>query len=254
MRLWLGQQQKQQQHRLSTSSSPPWSMSIVCTALLLIVNTILIKCQDKLDGIDEKCPIWSYQCRYSKECIPHSWVCDGETDCGEFVLDTNQGHHGYDTSDEQDCSSQNMTAMVNRRRCNRAGFVPCPGDTNTTVTNNTCIAYEHICDGHRHCPNGSDEPDGCKEKRNICWAVKCPPTQKCVIDFEGNPLCICATEEPKHQKPAEDCFDVTDCHERCAHQCHIDRTRALWPLVTCKCQPGYRATNGGTHCLAINGK
>lgn len=229
-------------------------MLIICATVLLVTEIILIKCQDQLGEIDkEKCPAWSYQCLHSKECIPQSWWCDGEADCGQYA-ETKDGNYAFDMTDEQGCSDQNMTAIVNERRCNRAGFVLCPGDKNITINNNTCIAYEQICDGHRHCPNGSDEPDGCKEKLNICWAVKCPPAQKCVIDFEGNPLCVCEVEDQKHRRlKSANCFDVTDCHEKCSHKCYIDRTRALWPLVTCKCQPGYLETNGGTRCLAING-
>ena len=75
------------------------------------------------------CPVGNFSCNVTGRCIPLTWVCDGEHDCGD-----------NDFSDEN-------------RNC---AFHNCYDDE-FMCKNKRCIPYENSCDGFDDCGDGSDE-------------------------------------------------------------------------------------------------
>lgn len=100
-----------------------------------------------------KCPSTDYRCNNTR-CVFHSWLCDGDDDCG-------------DSSDESNSSICGMPVF----HC-PSGQWKCPNIPKT------CINVTQVCDSNRDCPNGMDEGPGCDVdncKDNLC-SVSCIQT------------------------------------------------------------------------------
>lgn len=84
-------------------------------------------------GINEdkliKCWFCFHRCPNNR-CIPATWHCDGDDDCGD----------GFDEPEEY-CKKEDRT---------------CFGDL-FTCDNGNCIAKTYVCDGDDDCLDGSDE-------------------------------------------------------------------------------------------------
>lgn len=68
----------------------------------------------------------------NNRCIPATWHCDGDDDCGD----------NFDEPEEY-CKKEDRT---------------CFGDL-FTCDNGNCIAKTYVCDGDNDCLDGSDEDD-----------------------------------------------------------------------------------------------
>ena len=89
----------------------------------------------------------------SRKCIPQSWVCDSEPDCG-----------GNDHSDEdQDCVTPGDCEPL-EHACDDA---------------KKCVKFDHVCDGEADCLDGSDELN-CSTFCNGTQQIFCTPEDKCL--------------------------------------------------------------------------
>lgn len=118
-----------------------------------------------------KCSPGQFECKYSHECIPMGWQCDGENDCGLLPSEADNatetgpknGLNRLDTSDEDSirCGDSNVCPL-NHFRC--ANLI-------------SCISLDLLCDGKANCPDGSDELEFCGKcasglfKRNCTYIV-----------------------------------------------------------------------------------
>ena len=85
------------------------------------------------------CGPGEFQCTTGR-CIPGSFKCDAENDCGDF-------------SDETGCV--NVTCTLSQFRCD----------------NGRCIPATWKCDSENDCGDGSDEADFCAEKTCAYYQV-----------------------------------------------------------------------------------
>ncbi|XP_050691158.1 prolow-density lipoprotein receptor-related protein 1-like isoform X1 [Eriocheir sinensis] len=145
-----------------------------------------------------------FVCNSTYKCIPFWWKCDTQDDCG-------------DMSDEpDDCGQYNCT----------------PGQFQ--CDNGTCIHPSQICDNHKHCPDGSDEPN--------CDAYECMLTQFKCPSFNGShAFCIANSRK---------CDGKTDCpggHDEI--DCPVPSCSAEW--FSCndsKCIPKVWVCDGDQDC------
>ncbi|XP_077592649.1 MAM and LDL-receptor class A domain-containing protein 1 [Stigmatopora nigra] len=76
-----------------------------------------------------------FQCLYSFQCIPKSWLCDGEFDC-------------FDKSDEEGCPTLMPGTVPPQGGCSEGHY---------RCTDGECLAAILRCDGVPDCPLGEDE-------------------------------------------------------------------------------------------------
>jgi hypothetical protein len=93
-----------------------------------------------LDCAEPTCGSGEFQCTTGR-CIPGSFKCDSENDCGDF-------------SDETGCV--NVTCALSQFRCD----------------NGRCIPATWKCDSENDCGDGSDEGDFCTEKTCAYFQVQ----------------------------------------------------------------------------------
>ncbi|XP_013176217.1 PREDICTED: low-density lipoprotein receptor isoform X2 [Papilio xuthus] len=128
------------------------------------------------------CSQKQFQCANGK-CIPISWLCEGDNDCG-------------DNSDEniEECKKESRTCTSNEFRCKTG----------------RCIPLSWRCDNEKDCSDGSDEEPGtCTAQRSSC------PEHKFVC---ASGQCIPAAW---HCDDAPDCPDGSDEHH-CDETCRAD--------------------------------
>ncbi|XP_077399138.1 uncharacterized protein LOC144034293 [Vanacampus margaritifer] len=120
-----------------------------------------------------KCLMGSSLCRDGTECVLFSHVCDGESDCG-------------DGSDEEGCD----IPMTPPKHPN-LNQPPLPVNTQPPVkpsctspsflcSDSSCIPQTQICDGVKHCPDGSDEKNCVKRCPNRSDFL-CKDKRSCVV-------------------------------------------------------------------------
>ncbi|XP_052738259.1 low-density lipoprotein receptor isoform X2 [Bicyclus anynana] len=127
------------------------------------------------------CSLKQFQCANGK-CIPMTWVCEGENDCG-------------DNSDEniEECKKESRTCTASEFRCKTG----------------RCIPTLWRCDNEKDCSDGSDEdPTTCKSQRT------CP--QHSFVCVDGS--CIPGSW---HCDDTPDCTDGSDEHD-CDETCRSD--------------------------------
>ncbi|XP_051907156.1 low-density lipoprotein receptor-related protein 2 isoform X4 [Hippocampus zosterae] len=119
-----------------------------------------------------RCLMGSRLCRDGSECVLFSHVCDGEPDC-------------RDGSDEEGCDTA-ITPPGNGRLNRPPLPVNTPVKLPTCATpsflcpDSTCILQTQICDGIKHCPDGSDENTCVKRCPNKSDFL-CKDRRSCVL-------------------------------------------------------------------------
>ncbi|XP_012277128.1 very low-density lipoprotein receptor isoform X2 [Orussus abietinus] len=137
----------------------------------LLLATASLVAAFSTDGTPE-CHLRQYHCGNGR-CIPVSWVCDGEDDCG-------------DKSDEspEECKST--------QRCTDSEF---------KCANGRCIPDAWHCDGEKDCADGSDEDT------DVC-RTPCGESE-----FQCSPgVCIAKSWVCDHQLDCPDGLDEKNCH------------------------------------------
>lgn len=81
------------------------------------------------------CGVNQFQCAYSFQCIPESWLCDTEPDCA-------------DKSDEEHCPNVVPGTLPPQGLC-PLGYFQC--------SDHNCLPSIMRCDGVVDCPTGEDE-------------------------------------------------------------------------------------------------
>eukprot|EP00105_Crassostrea_gigas_P017832 XP_011435759.1 PREDICTED: basement membrane proteoglycan-like [Crassostrea gigas] len=99
--------------------------------------------------IRSECEAYQMMCSNAK-CVPISFICDGDNDCGDF-------------SDERNCTGSTC------------------GPDQMTCSNTKCVPTRYICDGDNDCGDFSDE-------RN-CAGSTCGPDQMTCSNTKCGPIC-----------------------------------------------------------------
>ncbi|XP_037092270.1 very low-density lipoprotein receptor-like isoform X2 [Pollicipes pollicipes] len=154
------------------------------TVVRLLGAALLLVLSSHLQGADGQavCSSLQFACQ-NKRCIPRSWVCDGEDDCG-------------DKSDEQ----PDICGV--RESCDETQF---------TCNNGRCIISRWQCDGDDDCSDGSDEDP------KLCAARTCADDQFACKISAGE--CVPVTWLCDG---AADCSDGSD-EANCTRTCPADQ-------------------------------
>ncbi|XP_014681010.1 PREDICTED: MAM and LDL-receptor class A domain-containing protein 1-like isoform X2 [Priapulus caudatus] len=142
------------------------------------------------------CKYDQFHCVVSGECIPYTWVCDGDLDCA-------------DGTDEVHC---NHTAIPTGTAKTTPWVTDYPGeplqqgdceDNYLQCNDGTCIAYIYECDGNPDCKHSEDElqycpyhtcDDGyyfCRDSINHCIPLdeRCNNDTNCFTDTSDEMFC-----------------------------------------------------------------
>ncbi|CAL8292300.1 unnamed protein product [Lota lota] len=153
------------------------------------------------------CGPGEFQCSHSSQCLPLSWLCDGQTDC-------------VDQSDEQSCP-----AMVPGTPPPQEGCLP-----GHFRCSNSCLPSLLRCDGVPDCPGAEDEA-ACPVRRCMSGSLVCETSSSCLpLDLRCDHTPHCPPYLP----------DESSCHE-CPQSfclsggaCSVERHGP-----TCTCSPGW---------------
>lgn len=163
------------------------------------------------------CRSSEYFCKKSRLCIPKSWVCDGNVDCG---LDAKT--HELDNTDES------VTLCGISAKC-----LP----TQLNCGNGECLDIQKFCDKNQDCDN--DEIH-CNNKTS-CDSMKCP--YHCKVTPFG-PKCYCA---PGLQPNGNSCEDLDECQVESVCDQICNNTPGSYK---CMCVSGYTMIEN--KCQGIN--
>ncbi|KAF3836644.1 hypothetical protein F7725_029202 [Dissostichus mawsoni] len=136
-----------------------------------------------------------YQCLFSPQCIPESWRCDGELDCG-------------DQSDEDECPAVVPGTLPPQDQCEDGQF---------QCLNAVCLPSVLRCDGVSDCPHGEDE-NSCPVLQCMLGELQCETGSGCI------PL-------QKRCDGSADCqpflSDESSCHGWTGNRCHVKEKPVL---------------------------
>ncbi|KAK3755593.1 hypothetical protein QZH41_017588, partial [Actinostola sp. cb2023] len=185
------------------------------------------------DGTDEKdcatsaCHVSKFTCD-NKRCVPLVKKCDGKNDC-------------LDNSDERGCRKYCHGKCLNS--------VPtpsmCPAGNYRCGSTLQCISDKKVCDGHKDCNQGEDEPMNCYINECLGFNGHC---QHYCNDTKIGFFCSC---RPGYQVDKFDpklCQDINECNIPgvCSQIC--ENTKGSFK---CSCVDGYRREPDKRTCKAL---
>ncbi|KAG7275698.1 hypothetical protein CRUP_011325 [Coryphaenoides rupestris] len=175
----------------------------------------LCACVVSISPPERTCQPEHTKCQSTNICIPRSYLCDGDNDCG-------------DMSDESPTHCATSTCSQVEFRC--AG--------------GRCIPAHWYCDGGADCADGSDEPSSCGDHAGrTCrpQAVSAVTTARCIAASWILPDGDNDLWTRDHSCGINECTDPAVHH--CDHNCTDTPTGFL-----CACRHGYRLMSDGRTC------
>ncbi|GMT30081.1 hypothetical protein PFISCL1PPCAC_21378, partial [Pristionchus fissidentatus] len=222
-------------------------------------------CGDKSDEaklfcMAQKCADHYVRCP-SGRCIPETWQCDGDNDCGEGAWDETHTNctdsagkkicvgdylfqcdngkcisRAFICDGEDDCgdsSDEHTRHKCGNRTCSEDEF-HCASNAKLAQPKYECIPKSWLCDGDVTCAGGEDEhSDLCKTDKKECnkGEFRC-----------ANSHCIHANWECDGDN---DCLDGSDEHANCTYsKC----AEGFWQCANHKCVPQSWRCDGNNDC------
>ncbi|XP_067027218.1 low-density lipoprotein receptor-like isoform X2 [Acropora muricata] len=222
-------------------------------------------CQDNYDELgcptrSPKCKESSFQCKLNFQCIDSSWVCDGEYDC-------------QDETDEKECDK--ITCPPNHFTCANGRCIAeqkwcdgiddclddsdeqkCPLPTPSVCKegefqcgdSNQCVKNQDVCNNHKDCHKGEDEPESCGKNECLEHNGHC---QQLCNDTKDSYFCSCRPGYMVHPKEHNICIDVDECDTlgTCSQVCY--NTKGSFKCLCCE---GYLMEPDQRTCKAEGGE
>ncbi|XP_072945356.1 very low-density lipoprotein receptor isoform X3 [Epargyreus clarus] len=154
-----------------------WWYFILCVTLVKTFGVLGSNTTEEITG--NVCSLKQFQCANGK-CIPITWVCEGENDCG-------------DNSDEdiEECKKESRTCTSAEFRCKTG----------------RCVPMSWRCDSEKDCSDGSDEEPG------TCKIEACGPEEFTCRGKHGE--CVPLTWMCDDTLDCSDGSDEKACNETC---------------------------------------
>lgn len=207
--------------------------------LLLVFGCIFItRAEDNAETEDGNCRFGHWKCLKTGKCIPLSWKCDSDPDCGDGDESDEQSCPPKTCAEEEFSCSKNSTGrcIPNRWKCDndpdcdegededkllcekRNSTEICPQNEFSCGDGN-CVSNEWRCDGVEDCENGADEQNCtktcdeqmfmCQDGRCISSSWHCDGDHDC-LDMSDEENCgekVCTSDEFKCDDKSR-CIDI----------------------------------------------
>ncbi|XP_036374066.1 MAM and LDL-receptor class A domain-containing protein 1 [Megalops cyprinoides] len=151
----------------------------------------------------------TFQCTHAFQCIPVSWLCDGEADCN-------------DMSDEEQCPTRVPGTLPPQTQCGEGYFQCCSGN---------CISSLLRCDGVPDCYAGEDE-FGCPLLHCADGALTCERTASCIPRTQR---CDGVVDCPSFRPDESSCHECPSRYCKNGGVCHLKKQGPV-----CRCSRGWR--------------
>ncbi|KAF5284175.1 hypothetical protein FQR65_LT00175 [Abscondita terminalis] len=200
-------------------------------------------CRDNSDETGKlcgefNCPLYTYRCKYGA-CVHRNARCNGIVDC-------------VDASDENGC----YTGMVEPNKPNNDVVkVDCQKDE-FKCSSDKCVKEELVCDGKKHCDDGSEETfEVCAYRRCAAHLFTCnygacvPANARCngVNDcWDGSDEENCGTPQKAPLSPSSGCVVPTEpefgAYELATSKLVPGSVAPPYSVLILKCNKGYGVT------------